>query len=138
MKKEYLIREHPLKALLIFAVPMIIGNLFQQFYNMVDSMVVGRYVSQNALAAVGASYSLTTVFISIAIGGGMGASVIVSLYYGSRDYRKMKHAIRTALIAFLFLGILLGFTGWLFSKQIMIALNTPNDVLDQAVEYLRI
>src|SRR5699024_4386375 len=76
MDKEYLIREKPMKALLIFAFPMIVGNLFQQFYTMVDSVVVGRFVGENALAAVGASYSLTNVFISIAIGGGMGASVL--------------------------------------------------------------
>ena len=101
MKKEYLIQETPWKAILVFALPMIIGNLFQQFYNMVDSVIVGRYVSEDALAAVGASYSLTTVFISIAIGGGMGASVITSMYFGSRDYRHMKESIRTAILAFL-------------------------------------
>ena len=83
MEKEYLIREKPLKALLIFALPMIIGNLFQQLYTMVDSVVGGRFVGEEALAAVGASYSLTTVFISIAIGGGIGASVITSLYFGA-------------------------------------------------------
>ena len=64
MGKEYLIQEKPLKALIVFVIPMIIGNLFQQFYTMVDSVVVGRFVSEQALAAVGASYSLTTVFIS--------------------------------------------------------------------------
>ena len=67
MEKEYLIREKPLKAMTVFAVPMIIGNLFQQFYTMADSAVVGRFVGEGALAAVGASYALTTVFISIAI-----------------------------------------------------------------------
>ena len=81
MKKEYLITEKPWKALLLFAAPMIIGNLFQQFYTMVDSIVVGRFVSENALAAVGASYALTTVFISIAIGGG----VVISRYYGAKQ-----------------------------------------------------
>ena len=86
MGKEYLIQEKPLKALLVFALPMIIGNLFQQFYTMVDSVVVGRFVGEQALAAVGASYSLTTVFISIAIGGGVGASVITSQYFGAREY----------------------------------------------------
>ena len=64
-------------ALALFALPMIIGNLFQQTYTMVDSAIVGRYVSEQALAAVGASYSLTNVFICVAIGGGMGASVVV-------------------------------------------------------------
>ena len=65
MNKEYLINQRPLKALLVFAFPIMIGNLFQQFYTMADSVVVGRFVGEDALAAVGASYSLTNVFISI-------------------------------------------------------------------------
>ena len=101
MKKEYLIEERPLKAMLVFAFPMILGNLFQQFYTMVDSVIVGQFVGENALAAVGASYSLTNVFISIAIGGGVGASVLTSRYFGARDYRRMKESVYTALSAFL-------------------------------------
>ncbi len=138
MKKEYLITEKPWKALLLFAMPMIIGNLFQQFYTMVDSIVVGRFVSENALAAVGASYALTTVFISIAIGGGVGASVITSRYFGARDYRKMMLSIRTALTVFLVTSVVLGGVGLLLGKQIMIALNTPSDVLGDATIYLNI
>lgn len=138
MGKEYLIQEKPLKALLIFALPMIIGNLFQQFYTMVDSVVVGRFVGEQALAAVGASYSLTTVFISIAIGGGVGASVITSQYFGAREYRRMKTSVRTAMTAFVVVSLVLGGFGLLFSRQIMIWLNTPDDVLPQAAEYLRI
>ena len=138
MEKEYLIGEKPLKALLIFALPMIIGNLFQQLYTMVDSVVVGRFVGEEALAAVGASYSLTTVFISIAIGGGIGASVITSLYFGAGNYPKMKGSVRTALLSFLILSIVLGAVGLMFSEQIMIWLNTPENVLEQATEYLNI
>ena len=138
MKKEYLITEKPWKALLLFAAPMIIGNLFQQFYTMVDSIVVGRFVSENALAAVGASYALTTVFISIAIGGGVGASVITSRYFGARYYRKMMLSIRTALTVFLVTSVVLGGVGLLIGKQIMIALNTPSDVLGDATIYLNI
>ena len=138
MKKEYLITEKPWKALLLFAFPMIIGNLFQQFYTMADSIVVGRFVSENALAAVGASYALTTVFISIAIGGGVGASVITSRYFGARDYRRMKLSVSTALTVFLAVSIVLGGVGLLFARQIMVALHTPSDVLADAVLYLNI
>lgn len=138
MGKEYLIREKPLKALLVFVCPMIIGNLFQQFYTMVDSVVVGRFVGEQALAAVGASYSLTTVFISVAIGGGVGASVITSQYFGAREYGRMKNSVRTAMTAFLVLSLALGGFGLLFSRQIMVWLNTPEDALLQAAEYLRI
>lgn len=138
MEKEYLIREKPLKALLIFAFPMIIGNLFQQFYTMADSVVVGRFVSENALAAVGASYSLTNVFISIAIGGGVGASVLTSRYFGERNYGKMKTSVYTAMISFLAVSLVLGCMGLVFGSQIMQLLNTPENILDQATEYLNI
>lgn len=138
MNKEYLIHEKPLKALLIFAMPMIVGNLFQKFYTIVDSVVAGRFIGEHALAAIGASYSLTTVFISIAIGGGVGASVITSRYFGARSYLDMKLSIRTALLTFLVLSVSLGGFGLLFSRNIMIALNTPADILDEAIEYLNI
>ena len=138
MKKEYLIEERPLKAMLVFAFPMIVGNLFQQFYTMVDSVIVGQFVGENALAAVGASYSLTNVFISIAIGGGVGASVLTSRYFGARDYRRMKESVYTALSAFLVVSILLGGVGLIFSRQILLALNTPVNILADATEYLNI
>lgn len=138
MDKEYLIQEKPLKALLIFAFPMIIGNLFQQFYTMVDSVVVGRFVSEHALAAVGASYSLTNVFISIAIGGGVGASVLTSRYFGSREYRKMKTSVTTAMLSFLVVSLILGGIGLFFGQEIMELLNTPENILEQATEYLNI
>lgn len=138
MENDYLIQKKPLNALIIFSLPIIIGNLFQQMYTMVDSAIVGRYVSEQALAAVGASYSLTNIFICIAIGGGIGASVIVSQYFGAKNYIKMKAAVYTSLIVFLILSMLLGGFGLLFSREIMVALNTPNEVLDMAIEYLNI
>ena len=138
MEKEYLLREKPLKALLLFAFPMIIGNLFQQFYNMADSVVVGRFVSENALAAVGASYSLTNVFISIAIGGGVGASVLTSRYFGARDYGRMKTSVSTALISFLVVSLVLGGAGLMLGDEIMELLNTPADIMEDSVTYLNI
>ena len=127
-----------MRALFTFALPMMIGNLFQQFYNMADSVVVGRFVGESALAAVGASYSLTNVFISIAIGGGVGASVVTSRYFGARNNRKMKRSVSTALLSFLALSVLLGGVGLFFSEEIMRLLNTPADILDTAAEYLDI
>ena len=82
-KKRYdMLTDHPGKALLFFALPMIFGNLFQQLYNITDSVIVGRFVGENALAAVGASYAITNVFIAIAIGGGIGSSVVISRFWG--------------------------------------------------------
>ena len=138
MKNDYLITENPLKALIVFAIPMIIGNLFQQAYTMADSAIVGRLVGEKALAAVGAAYSLTNIFICVAIGGGIGASVIVSQYFGHGNYGKLKKTVYTALVTFLVISVMLGVIGLAFSKNIMIAMNTPVEVLDMSVTYLQI
>ena len=130
MKNDYLIQKKPLSALVLFSVPIIVGNLFQQFYTMADSAIVGRFVSEQALAAVGASYALTNIFICVAIGGGIGASVIVSRYFGAKEYENMKSAVFTALLSFLAVSIVLGGIGLLLGRQIMVVLNTPADVLD--------
>lgn len=128
----------PGKGLLLFALPMILGNLFQQFYNMVDTIIVGKYVGEDALAAVGASYALTTVFVMVAIGGGTGASVVISQYLGAKEGGKMKTAISTAIITFLGTSILLGLFGILTNRYILTALSTPDNIMDDAALYLRI
>lgn len=138
MTDDYLIQKKPFSALFLFSLPIIIGNLFQQTYTMADSAIAGRYVGEKALAAIGASYSLTNIFICVAIGGGIGASVIISRYFGAQSYGKMKTAIFTSLLSFLAISILLGAIGLAFSRVIMTALNTPADTLDMAVEYLNI
>ncbi len=138
MKKYSMLTDSPGKSLFFFALPMILGNLFQQFYSAVDSIIVGQYVGEDALAAVGASYSLTTVFIMIAIGGGIGASVIISQYLGAGLFRKMKTSVYTALISFLAVSLILGSSGLLLSRNILTALNTPENILSDALLYLDI
>lgn len=133
-----MITDHPGKALFFFALPLILGNLFQQFYTTVDSIIVGQFVGEDALAAVGASYALTTVFIMIAIGGGIGASVITSQYLGAGRYGQMKTSASTALLSFLGLSILLSLFGLLGNRMILQALNTPENILSDAVLYLNI
>lgn len=138
MKKYNMITDSPGKSLFFFALPMILGNLFQQFYSTVDSIIVGKFVGEEALAAIGASYSLTTVFIMIAIGGGIGASVITSQYLGAALYGKMKTSVYTALISFLTVSVVLGSIGLFFSKAILVGLNTPDNILSDAMLYLNI
>ncbi len=138
MKKYNMLTDKPCRSLFFFALPMILGNLFQQFYTTVDSIIVGQFVGEDALAAVGASYSLTTVFIMIAIGGGIGASVITSQYLGAGLYRKMKTSVSTALITFLVLSLVLSVIGLLGNRAILIGLNTPGNILSDAVLYLEI
>ena len=138
MKTNDMLRGSAGKSLFLFALPMMIGNLFQQFYTMIDAVIVGRFVGEDALAAVGASYALTTVFISIAIGGGVGASVLTSQYLGGKDFSKMKTSIFTALFTFLGLSIILGLCGFFLSSSIMQWLNTPDNIIGQASLFLRI
>ena len=135
---EYLITDTPLKALTVFAMPMILGSFFQQIYNMADSVIVGQFVGSSALAAVGACAALTNVFICVALGAGVGAGVLVSRYFGAREYGKMKTIMSTSLFSFLILSIVLGIFGFCFSRSMMRVLQTPGDILNDAVLYLQV
>ena len=135
---EYLITDTPLKALTVFAMPMILGSFFQQIYNMADSVIVGQFVGSSALAAVGACAALTNVFICVALGAGVGAGVLVSRYFGAREYGKMKTIMSTSLFSFLILSIVLGVFGFCFSRSMMRGLQTPGDILNDAVLYLQV
>lgn len=123
-KDEYLITDPPLKALTLFAMPMILGSFFQQVYNMADSIIVGQFVGSSALAAVGACAALTNVFICIALGAGVGAGVLVSRYFGAQNYGKMKTIVSTSLISFLLLSIFLGIFGFCSAHWMMRILQT--------------
>ena len=137
-RRDRLLKGNPAKGLFLFAVPLILGNLFQQFYNMTDSIIVGNFVGEDALAAVGASYALTNVFIMIAIGGGNGASVLTAQYLGAGQYGRMKTSISTSCLTFLALSIFLGGFGFFFSGPILEALDTPENIIGQAKLYLSI
>ncbi len=106
---------------------------------MADSIIVGQFVGSSALAAVGACAALTNVFICVALGAGVGAGVLVSRYFGARNYSKMKTIVSTSLDAsFCILSILLGAFGFGFSRLMMSLLQTPADILDEAVLYLQV
>lgn len=83
---------HPRKTLWRFLLPMLVSVMFQQFYNIADSMIAGRFAGENALAAVGASYPITVIFMAFATGSNLGASVVVSRLFGARDFCRMKTA----------------------------------------------
>lgn len=136
--KENLITQPPARSLFFFALPMIVGNLFQQFYNMADSIIVGNLVGEDALAAVGASYSFTTVFIMIAIGGGIGASVLTSQYLGAGHHREMKSSVYTFLITFAVFSTLLAILGFVVNPTVLRLLKTPDNIMADAVSYLQI
>lgn len=128
----------PAKTLFFFAVPMVVGNIFQQFYNIIDSMVVGNFVGANALAAVGASTSFTSLFISVATGAGIGSSVIISQFFGSKRMEEMMTAIYTALFTIFGISLILAGIGLVLGSSALQFLNTPAEIFHDALVYLRI
>jgi len=127
-----------LKPLLFFALPMLLGNVFQQLYNTVDSIVVGQYVGGEALAAVGTSFPVIFLLISLFMGIAMGGSVMVSQYFGAKDFVQLKKTIRTSITLTLLVGVFSAVLGLLISNPILQLLNTPADVFDMAYEYVMI
>jgi putative MATE family efflux protein len=121
-----------------FALPMLIGNVFQQFYNIVDSWVVGRYVGKEALAAVGTSFPVIFLMVALAMGIGMGANVLVAQFYGAKANDKIKLTIDTAYISLFVVGVLLSVIGIITANPVLRLLNVPSDVFDQASQYLKI
>lgn len=128
----------PARQLIRFAIPMVLGNLFQQLYNIADTMIVGNFVSADALAAVGASASITFLFIAIATGAGIGSSVIISQYFGANQLGKMKTAISTILITMLVIGAGVTAIGLTLHGFILRAMNTPEVIFSDSAVYLSI
>lgn len=126
------------KNILFFSVPLILGNLLQQLYNTVDSIIVGNYVGSNALAAIGSSTSLVYLLIAFSQGVSVGAGVVISQRLGQRNKKGVQVSVHTALALAGILGIILTVGGILFSKEILLWMNTPEEVLTDAVTYLRL
>jgi len=126
------------RHILVFAIPMFIGNIFQQLYNMVDSIVVGRYIGKDALAAVGTSSPIVFFLIAMVMGLSMGASVIISQLYGAGDSKNLKRAVSTAYIFLLAGGVIITLIGLLFSRSLLRLLQTPEEIFNDALAYLNI
>lgn len=137
-KKATMISGNPAKPLILFAIPMIVGNLFQQFYNIIDSIVVGNVVGEEALAAVGASTAITMLFVMVAAGTGIGFSVVISQLFGAKQLEKMKTAISTALISVLVFSIILSILGMIINKGLLHLMGTPDNIFEDAAAYLQI
>ena len=128
---------NPFGLILRFAVPLFIGNLFQQVYNMVDSIVVGRFVSSDALAAVGCGASPFGFFMTLIQGFTVAASVLISQAYGAGNKKQLRRAYVTSSMITLAAGILLTVIGSLIARPLLILLKTPPNILDLSVVYLR-
>lgn len=121
-----------------FAVPLLVGNLLQQFYNITDSIIVGQFLGKEALAAVSASFFIYYFIISLVIGVGSGTTVVISQLFGAKQYQKVQLAFSSFFIFMLVGGIILSIAGIIFAEPVFRLTNTPEEVIPQAVAYFRI
>lgn len=129
---------NPTTTILKFAFPMLIGNLFQQLYNIVDTIVVGRFIGKDALASVGSSFMLMNFFSFVIIGLCMGASIVYSYYFGEKNYSNLR---KTIYISFLSIGIftvLLSIILVFNVERMLLLINTPKSILEDSIIYLKV
>jgi putative MATE family efflux protein len=127
------------KALLAFFFPILFGTVFQQLYNTVDAIVVGRFVGKEALAAVGGGSGVyVNLLVGFFVGLTSGAGVIISQFYGAKNLRDISRAVHTSMALSIAGGVVLTGLGIVFSKPMMVATKTPADILDESLLYLRI
>ena len=128
----------PEKVLWRFCIPLFGSVIFQQLYNIADSLVAGKLIGENALAAVGNSYEITLIFIALAFGCNMGCSVIVSRFFGAKDYQSMKRAVSTAMISSAVLVAVMMITGLITAGALLRLIQTPEEIMADSALYLRI
>ncbi len=126
------------KGLIFFALPVFFGNVFQQLYNTIDSLIVGQYLGDQALAAVSSSGNLIFMFVGFFNGVAMGAGVIIARYYGAKDYNALDKAIHTDIAFGLCTGVLLTILGVIFTPTVLRWMGTPEDVLPNSISYFRL
>lgn len=126
------------KILLKFTLPLFVSVIFQQMYSIADSLIAGRFAGEDALAAVGASYPITNIFNAVAFGCNIGCSVVISQYFGAKNYKRVKTATSTALISCVVIGLFLTVTGVLLTPHLLSLIDTPQNIFDDSSLYLSI
>lgn len=125
-------------SITLFALPMLLGNILQQTYNVVDTWVVGQFISSNALASVGSAYTLMTFLTSILIGLSMGSGIVFSLCFGSHDEKNLEHSLSASFILIAIVMILLTIIPLILLNNIVHWLNIPKEIIDITSIYLQI
>ncbi|GAP43311.1 putative efflux protein, MATE family [Lentimicrobium saccharophilum] len=128
----------PAGLILRFATPMLLGNVFQQLYNVTDSIIVGRFLGKEALAAVGASFPLIFMLVSFIIGIASGSTIIIAQYFGAKDMAKVRRSMDTMYIFLFFASLLVGILGIAFSEPIFRLIRLPEEVIPQAALYMQV
>ncbi len=124
--------------LIRFTIPMVIGNIFHNLYNVVDSVIVGNFIGKEALGAVGASFPIIFALISLVVGVGSGASTVVSQYFGAKQNENVKRTIDTIFIFFLLSSIVVSIIGIILAEQLFLLIQLPEEIIPDAVIYLQI
>ena len=135
--KTDMTKGNPMKIILMFSIPVLMGNLFQQFYNMVDTIIVGQYLGSDALAAVGSTGCLMFLVLGFANGIAQGFGVMVSHAFGAKNEKLLKHYVALAIILTVIVSVILTIPTVLASKQFLIWMNTPENILDMADAYIK-
>ena len=129
---------NPMKIILLFSIPVLLGNIFQQFYNMVDTIIVGRYLGEDALAAVGSTGCLMFLVLGFANGIAQGFGVMISHAFGAKDFKLLKHNVALSLVLTVIISIVLSVPTVLASRQLLLWLNTPENILSLADSYISV
>lgn len=137
MKTNKMTEGKPFQTILYFAIPMIFSNLFQQLYNVVDTLLVGKCLGQDALAAVGSASSITAVFVQLATGLAAGTAIVISQYYGAGKTDKIRLGATTSACFLAAVGGLSTVVLWIFAEPLLRFVNTPAELVPMGVEYLR-
>lgn len=135
--KTSLIKGKPFLALLLFALPMILSVTLQQFYNICDSMIAGKFVSSKALAAVSASYPITMIYLAIGAGFGVGVNIVVSRFIGENNLLHAKQTIYTSILTIVLTGLALTIVGYFLVGKLIQLINVSDDYYNDAVVYLK-
>ena len=128
----------PWKRIVMFAIPMLLGNIAQQFYNTADSIIVGKYVGDNALAAVGSSGPILNLLLVLFVGVSVGAGIMVSQYYGAKDREKLSRTIGICITLTAIVTVIIMIVGPLVTRPLLRFLNTPASIIDWSDKYLTI
>lgn len=136
--KTDMTKGNPMKIILLFSIPVLMGNLFQQFYNMVDTIIVGQYLGSDALAAVGSTGCLMFLVLGFANGIAQGFGVMVSHAFGAKNEKLLKHYVALAIMLTVIVSTILTIPTVLASKQFLIWMNTPDNILDMADAYIKV
>lgn len=126
---------NPLKGIILFTLPLLLGNVFQQLYNICDSAIVGQFVGDNAMAAVSSSGSLINLLIGLVQGIGVGAGIVIAQYFEAKNVDKMSKTIHTTVLFSFVLGIILSFVGYFLAPILLRLMGTDEEILPNSISY---